>query len=583
MDELQHSCNNDKAGCSNINYDFNNQISSFPSECQNPFFSPRIYSEVSHLKGTSHLTYAQIKSKLEYKYSLLKSVSTEKFKDQCQTILSNTSTKNSIDPFENFIEKSHISLDSLAQNKLPNYDDRHGQWSQTDTKLLISVVKEGMSIGSILNERGEIMWNVVSQYMFGRDSLSCKNKWNHLKSKNDPRIVKITENKPAPDKSFHYNQYFNSVFNQEQEETLYQNIKELIDNNELVTMNTISEMAIDMYYSPICLAKKALDLCIYKNEEYQCNSKLPEFNDLLQLATDEPQQLMNKYNIRQFKASKCWVFRYMIRHNLSLRRVHYERRGIIDNEQIDRYLNQIVEAVIEVGIDRIVNMDETHVKTWNFPNRVVAEKGTETVRVEDNFFNDKEGTTFVGAVSMNPQKKFPLSIIAKGKTHRCEKKYEVFDKETQITHSESGWMTPKIMIQYLKWLKQRMNNQSFYLILDVYKAHIDNTVRKAAKKLQINLIFVPACGTGLYQPLDRRLFGLVKNYLTSHNLNKNLKKSDERWPNIVREMKLAWNNLSENAIRSSWDIPRLNELLISDDGDKDESDGEWLPDDYFIE
>ncbi|KAK8880518.1 hypothetical protein M9Y10_003196 [Tritrichomonas musculus] len=116
MDELQHSCNNDKAGCSNINYDFNNQISSFPSECQNrqigqlmmqnqqlcnynkvgcsninynfdnqissfpsecqnPFFSPRIYSEVSHLKGTSHLTYAQIKSKLEYKYSLLKSVS----------------------------------------------------------------------------------------------------------------------------------------------------------------------------------------------------------------------------------------------------------------------------------------------------------------------------------------------------------------------------------------------------------------------------------------------------------------------------------------------------------------------------
>ena len=187
---------------------------------------------------------------------------------------------------------------------------------------------------------------------------------------------------------------------------------------------------------------------------------------------------------------------------------------------------------------------------------------------------------------MNPQKKLPLSIIAKSKTHRCEKKYEVFDKETQITHSESGWMTPKIMIQYLKWLIMRMNNQSFYLIFDVYKAHIDNTVRKAAKKLQINLIFVPACGTGLYQPLDRRLFGLVKNYLTSHNLNKNLKKSDERWPNIVREMKLAWNNLSDEAIRSSWDIPRLNELLISDDDGKDETDEEWLPDsssDYFIE
>ena len=51
-------------------------------------------------------------------------------------------------------------------------------------------------------------------------------------------------------------------------------------------------------------------------------------------------------------------------------------------------------------------------------------------------------------------------------------------------------------------------------------------------------------------------------------------------------MKLAWNNLSDEAIRSSWDIPRLNELLISDDDGKDETDEEWLPDsssDYFIE
>ena len=53
---------------------------------------------------------------------------------------------------------------------------------------------------------------------------------------------------------------------------------------------------------------------------------------------------------------------------------------------------------------------------------MIAEKGTETVRVEDTLYNEKEWTPFVGAISMNPKKKFPLSIIAKRKTHLYEKK-----------------------------------------------------------------------------------------------------------------------------------------------------------------
>ena len=178
--------------------DMQNQQQQNTNIILNPIFNPLVYSDVSHLKNTSHLTYEKIKSQLEYKHSFLKSVSSEQFKDQCQTVFSYKSFETLHDPFENFVEKSHISINSLTQNKLPNYNNRHGQWSQTDTNLLISVIKEGMSIGSILNERGEIMWDVVSQYMFGRDSLSCKNKWNHLKGKKDPRIEKITKDKSIP-------------------------------------------------------------------------------------------------------------------------------------------------------------------------------------------------------------------------------------------------------------------------------------------------------------------------------------------------------------------------------------------------
>lgn len=43
-------------------------------------------------------------------------------------------------------------------------------------------------------------------------------------------------------------------------------------------------------------------------------------------------------------------------------------------------------------------------------------------------------------------------------------------------------------------------NTSFALILDVYKAHTHESVKKEAKKLGIKLIFDPARGTGIYQP-----------------------------------------------------------------------------------
>ena len=47
--------------------------------------------------------------------------------------------------------------------------------------LLISAVKEGMTFSSILNQRYEIIWDVASQNMFWRDSISFANIWNYLK------------------------------------------------------------------------------------------------------------------------------------------------------------------------------------------------------------------------------------------------------------------------------------------------------------------------------------------------------------------------------------------------------------------
>lgn len=181
----------------------------------------------------------------------------------------------------------------------------------------------------------------------------------------DKRIIDIlthsTSQKLNSDTNFSRNPFFCMVFAKEQEETLFNNIKEMLDDHQLVTMNTIPSMAINLYYSPPFLAQRAQIINDTQVSE-DAKVKKVEFNDLLNLAADEPEELMNKYNIRQFKASKSWVFRFMIRHRLSLRKVHYERRGNINDEQIDRYLNKIVEAAIQYGPNKIVNMDETHVQ-----------------------------------------------------------------------------------------------------------------------------------------------------------------------------------------------------------------------------
>ena len=46
-------------------------------------------------------------------------------------------------------------------------------------------------------------------------------------------------------------------------------------------------------------------------------------------------------------------------------------------------------------------------------------------------------------------------------------------------------------------------------------------------------------------------------------------------PKQFIDAKKIWEELSDNAIKSAWDIPHLNELLSEND---DFEDDEWLPD-----
>lgn len=97
--------------------------------------------------------------------------------------------------------------------------------------------------------------------------------------------------------------------------------------------------------------------------------------------------------------------------------------------------------------------------------------------------------------------------------------------------------------------------------LDVYPAHRTKEVIKLAGKLNIEMIFVPANGTGKYQPLDRKIFGIVKSIIRAEANKSKPLSGPERWHQIGINMKKAWSKINEKHLISAWNIDGLNKKV----------------------
>ena len=76
------------------------------------------------------------------------------------------------------------------------------------------------------------------------------------------------------------------------------------------------------------------------------------------IAEDNSQDLMRKYEIPQFKASRSWIHRFIEGHQLRYRKPHYQRRGATDQEQVQIFFQELGDAIIKYGRHRVFNMDD---------------------------------------------------------------------------------------------------------------------------------------------------------------------------------------------------------------------------------
>jgi hypothetical protein len=111
----------------------------------------------------------------------------------------------------------------------------------------------------------------------------------------------------------------------------------------------------------------------------------------------------------------------MNRWRLGLRTPHAERRSHIDEDQAELFIRHLNSAPSDYPRSRIYNFDETCWRIYMGPRKVIADKGTDTVKLVCST-GEKLSVTAFGTISAEGEK-LPLWVVTKGKTKRCLNKF----------------------------------------------------------------------------------------------------------------------------------------------------------------
>jgi hypothetical protein len=118
-------------------------------------------------------------------------------------------------------------------------------------------------------------------------------------------------------------------------------------------------------------------------------------------------------------------------------------------------------------------------------------------------------TVLVTGIAARP--KLPLTLLASGKSERCEFSQLGNVEMHWRDHTQSRWATEDISIRYLRNVHQYSSDQlSIWFILDLYAALRTLRVRNFARRLNAHLAFMPAGFADELQRLGRAVFGAMK-------------------------------------------------------------------------
>ena len=277
-------------------------------------------------------------------------------------------------------------------------------------------------------------------------------------------------------------------------------------------------------------------------------------NQLEQEAEVDPEAQGRLTTLPAFKASAPFISDFRARHRLSLRRPALKRRSAATIERQDAFIRYVQNMMLHRPHDRILNIDETNWRSvapgfWTW-----ATTGTESVSclIQNN---DKEGVTAIASVDATGTK-LPLTIIGKGKTSQCLRALGL-PPEVWTATSQTGWTTSDVMCRYFQLLREHLYPTGpLVVLLDTYAAHRSAATKEAAARLEIELVFIPPGCTDQLQPLDRRVFGVLKAHAReiwrAHYHQTQGAKTTRSM--MAENLLISWERITPDIIESSWDI-----------------------------
>lgn len=219
---------------------------------------------------------------------------------------------------------------------------------------------------------------------------------------------------------------------------------------------------------------------------------------------------------------------------------------------IDDFLIKAKRIFRRAEPSHIVNADESFWRCMEYHHRTWAPTNSSNVLMHTEG-SEKSGFTALATVARDGQK-FPLILISKGTTVKSESNWfgsgrslnvksnqipealsnpffndtssrfsshETITPESLTDHSPKGWTNRTTWSNYLKALRYKfikpIDGIDFYdvrnrifLFIDAYRVHKCEEIIDLAAGLNIDVTVIPEGMTEVHQPLDIKLFGIMK-------------------------------------------------------------------------
>ena len=150
------------------------------------------------------------------------------------------------------------------------------------------------------------------------------------------------------------------------------------------------------------------------------------------------------------------------------------------------------------------NLDETNLCLDPSRTKVIAPKGKRASRITAT--SGREHVTVLAAVSAAGDK-LPPFIVFKGKYILQNWHTQTPYPGTEVSRSESGWMTTEIFAAWFHRFCNHVTQRPLILVFDGHVSHVSLEIVRKAREENISIIKLPPHTTHRLQTLDKSCFG----------------------------------------------------------------------------